>query len=402
MKKNIFPIWLKEFCSLVFTQAVQAFLLAVVMSVIISMASEGSTSEPGTSVSATGVIAIVALVSISKIELLVKKIFGIESQFGDPSMKSGASGLAGTLIGARLAGRVLNNAGKVGSGINDALKGRQAQAQAKSRLANSLSKLNNKYPEQAGIAGATAPTAQQALGTPVGATNPGINNYDATNPNITTGDNTTISDPSGAIAGAVSGAIAGAMPSTIAGGATTLNPNSISINAGKVELDGKTSDKNQTYEDKKEEIMQKYQDEIDKAKAQTRQGYYKVASGIAETATAIPGAAAGAVYGMATGDGIARNAGIGMGMGDYIGESTVSIIQSVDNTARQHRDTRDAERKAASDVKKLSDKDLSDIKQLTGKDISSYKSSIRELESYTQRLDNASSNAQKQVDAGNI
>lgn len=391
MKKNIFPIWLKEFCSLVFTQSVQAFLLAVIMSVIIAMASEGSTAEAGTSVSATGVIAIVALISISKVELLVKKIFGVESQFGDPSMKSGASGLAGTLIGARLAGRVLNNAGKVGSGINDVLKGKQAQAQAKSRLANSLNRLNNKYPDQAGIGGMAGPTPTSALGPP-GASNPN---------NITTGDNTTISDPTGAIAGAVSGAVAGAMPSTVAGGNATLNPNTLNINAGKVNVDGKTSDKDK-YEDKKAEIMQKYKEEIEKAEAQTRQGAYKVISGGAETLGAIPGAAAGAVYGMATGEGIARNAGIGMGMGDYLGETSVSIVQSIDNTARQRKDTRDAESKAREDIKQLSSKDRDDIRQLTGKDISNYKSSIRELESYTQRLDNASSNAQRQVDAGSI
>lgn len=390
MKKNIFPIWLKEFCSLVFTQAVQAFLLAVVMSVIIAMITEGSTAEAGTSVSATGVIAIVALTAISKIELLVKKIFGIESQFGDPSMKSGAAGIAGTLIGARLAGRVLNNAGKVGSGINDALKGRQAQAQARARLANNLNKLNSKYP-QAGVEGAQNP-AQQALGTPqMGAANPEINNYDANNPNINAGGNTTIQDPTGAIAGAVSGAVAGAMPNTVAGGNTTLNPNTISINANNVELDGKTTDKNATYEDKKQEIMDKYNDEIDKAKAQSRQGFYKIGSGVAETVGAIPGAAAGAVYGMATGDGIARNAGVGMGIGDFIGETTVNVIQSTHETARQVNNTRSSENKA-----------VDAVRELTGKDISNYKSSIRELESYTQRLDNASNNAQKQVDAGNI
>ena len=39
MKKDIFTVWLKEFCSLVFTQAVQAFLLAVIMTVIVATAS---------------------------------------------------------------------------------------------------------------------------------------------------------------------------------------------------------------------------------------------------------------------------------------------------------------------------------------------------------------------------
>ena len=73
MKKDIFMVWLKEFCSLIFTQTVQAFLLAIIMSVVVATASNGNIEDQGNTISATGLIAIIALASISKVELLVKK-----------------------------------------------------------------------------------------------------------------------------------------------------------------------------------------------------------------------------------------------------------------------------------------------------------------------------------------
>ena len=61
--------------------------------------------------------------------LLVKKIFGVESQFGDPSMRNGMGALAGSLIAAKLAGRALNNVPKIASGIKG-LDTRKARANA--------------------------------------------------------------------------------------------------------------------------------------------------------------------------------------------------------------------------------------------------------------------------------
>ena len=75
MKKDVFMVWLKEFCSLIFTQTVQAFLLAIIMSVVVATATNDTIEEQDVAVSATGIIAIIALSSISKVELLVKKIF---------------------------------------------------------------------------------------------------------------------------------------------------------------------------------------------------------------------------------------------------------------------------------------------------------------------------------------
>lgn len=359
MKKDVFTVWIKEFCALVFTQAVQAFLLAIIMSVVLATAAPTSDTNRGTDASATGLIAIVALVSISKVEALVKKIFGIESTVSDPSMKSGMAGLAGTLIGAKLAGRVLNNAGKVGGGIHDTIKGRAAEKKAKADLARGLNKLNKKYGVDSNgnpIDPTTANTAATAVG-----------------------------------AAAVGAAAGGAMGSALVGGTNngniSLNPNNLVVNANNVKMDGK-DDK---YEDKKEELLEKYQEAIDKAKEQRVNGRLKALSGVTETAGAGVGATAGAVIGMATGDNIMRNAGIGMGVGDFMGETPIQAAKSIREVTVDIKDN-------SSNKKSVQEA----VSALTGEDIDSYRKSIKALEQYTSRLDSASKEAKKKIDAGNV
>ena len=109
MRKDVFSVWLKEFCSLIFTQSIQAFILALIMMVIINLASQDRGLTSGTMTGATGIMAIIALAALSKVELLVKRIFGVESQFGDPSMKNGFGGLAGTYMAFRLGKNLLDN-----------------------------------------------------------------------------------------------------------------------------------------------------------------------------------------------------------------------------------------------------------------------------------------------------
>lgn len=358
MKKDIFSVWIKEFGSLVFTQSVQAFLLSIVMSIVLTTAEGGSTSTAGVDVSATGVIAIVALVSISKIELLVKKIFGIESQFGDPSMKAGAAGLAGTLIGARLAGRVLNNAGKLAGGTHDMLGARKAKAKAERNFANGLNNLKTNAADE----GAGAGTGAGALG--------GANQ-----------NNLADSLTNGAVAGTAAG---NAVGNSMQNGTLNLNPSNLNINAGNVKLDGKN-----VSDDKKEELREKYEDAIEQAKAQRRQGLYKIASGVAETGGAITGGTAGAIVGLAAGDGALKNAGVGMGIGDYIGEKAVSTVQTVHNMKVEIDDNKKAENKA-----------VVATSNLTGKDISSYRNVVKELEKYTAKLDEINK-ASSKIDAGN-
>ena len=108
MNKGIFGSWFREFATLVFTQTVQAFILAIVMTIIVSCLSE-SASGGGSAVNAAGLLAIVALSSFGKIEMLVKNIFGVTSGYGDPAMKNGAGFTAGTLLALRGGKRLLDN-----------------------------------------------------------------------------------------------------------------------------------------------------------------------------------------------------------------------------------------------------------------------------------------------------
>lgn len=114
MLNGIFGKWLREFATLVFTQAVQAFLLAIVMTIIISCLGNATGSDAEAGNQAAGLLAIIALASFGKIELLVKNIFGVTSQFGDPSLQAGARGLtAGSMLAMKGGKRLLDNGSKL-------------------------------------------------------------------------------------------------------------------------------------------------------------------------------------------------------------------------------------------------------------------------------------------------
>ncbi len=119
MKGGTFGTWFKELATLVFTQTVQAFLLAVVLSIVISAMSGGSSDE-GSATKATmagGLLAIIALAQFNKLEMLVKSIFGIKSQFSDV-MKPNPGGLtAGAMMAWRGAKRLADNGGKIVGGL---------------------------------------------------------------------------------------------------------------------------------------------------------------------------------------------------------------------------------------------------------------------------------------------
>ena len=118
MNKGIFSNWFRELATLIFTQAVQAFLLAIVMAIVVSAMSENSGGGNSTNYAA-GMLALIALSQFGKIELLVKQIFGVTSQFGG-DMASGRSGFtAAKFLALRGAKRVMNNGQKIGSGIKE-------------------------------------------------------------------------------------------------------------------------------------------------------------------------------------------------------------------------------------------------------------------------------------------
>lgn len=112
MKKGVFGSWFKELASLIFTQTVQAFLLAIIMSIIVNALSSSS-GNGGTY--GAGLLAIIALSQFGKIELLIKNIFGVTSQFGG-SMQDGKGGLLGAAMALKMGKKVLDNGSKVVDG----------------------------------------------------------------------------------------------------------------------------------------------------------------------------------------------------------------------------------------------------------------------------------------------
>ncbi len=298
MKKDIFMVWLKEFCSLIFTQTVQAFLLAIIMSVVVATASNGNIEDQGNTISATGLIAVIALSSISKVELLVKKIFGVESQFGDPSMRNGMGALAGSLIAAKLAGRALNNVPKIASGIKG-LDTRKARANALAKRNRDLAAAAGKRTGGSGIAAGNM--AQQAGGTD------------------TSGDS----------------AAAGGTTAGRAGNAVS-NASNLTINASNVEISGQgASESNKLTAEKFNKINDDYEKALSDIKKGRRESIQKLASGLLETATLPTGAIGGLTVGLATGDNPLKAAGVGIGATDYISEKFVSGVSAMGDAARE-------------------------------------------------------------------
>ncbi len=285
MKKDVFMVWLKEFCSLIFTQTVQAFLLAIIMSVVVATATNDTIEEQDVAVSATGIIAIIALSSISKVELLVKKIFGVESQFGDPSMRNGMGALAGSLIAAKLAGRALNNVPKMASGLKG-LDTRKARA-------NALAKRNRDLAAAAG---------GKAGGSGVAAGNMALQQ---------------------------AGGTGGSGTSTSSTGAGGGNVQNVAATAQGAARDSKLT------AEKFNKINDDYEKAISEINKNRRESLKKLASGALETATLPAGAIGGLTVGLATGDNPLKAAGVGIGATDYISEKFVSGVSAVGDAVRE-------------------------------------------------------------------
>lgn len=293
MKKDIFSTWLKEFCSLVFIQTIQAFIFAIVMSLIISVMTPNNVAgvERSDVIAGTGMIAVVALASISKIEDLVKKIFGVQSSVTDPSMRGGLKSLATTMLAANFAKRAFDNVGKVTGGVSGVINSNRQMAQEKARFARDM---HNKVGGNTGLIGGNTGSdgsgQNQLYGG--GSTDQGLYSGGA--------------GTAGAIAGGLNG-IAGQSP--------------------------------RQQQEALNKMRDKFEDRMAELKKTRRESSWKAVSGIAETPLAIGGALGGSVLGAATGDvdKILQYGGAGMGAGDLVGENITKAISSSQNAVNMVR-----------------------------------------------------------------
>ena len=270
MKNKIFNVWIKELCSLVFVQSLQALLMAVMLAIIVKLyVDSGAKADEASDgiTQALGVYAIFIMSIIPKIELLVKKIFGLGSGVADASMMGGKGSLIKTGLAIKGGLSLLNNVPKIIGGA-------------------------------AGYAGSRLGLSHEAQQKRIAKKNLNIANYkDRINNNRIAGKNMELDKDNYNIN---SEASEGQIPRN--------NVLLTSDDLIKALNNGKSKDPNAEYREAVHNLKQK-----------RRENLKKMTGGLLETAGAIGGAALGGVVGLAQGEDVAQNMIIGAGAGDKIG-----------------------------------------------------------------------------------
>lgn len=318
--KGVFTTWIKELCALVFVQTIQAFILAMVLSIILTFLfpEESQTSGVATvtsqdTVSALGVLCIVLLTSLTKMEQITKKIFGLDSSM---LQNKPPHGFMASWLALKSAGRILNNVPKIVGGIGSATLG--ASHDKKKATSAMLNRLNKKGFDKDGnrvnAAGTSFPVNDESVQ-----------------------DNNSLVSSDEYYEKAKQAKKDGNMDKYyenrgIAAGINKANRAAMAaINNGGKNVPRTYTDKDR---DAFEKIMDKYDDEISKAKEKRKKGIENALAGAAETIGAgiggMTGLSIGAVSGLAMGDldQIPKAMGYGIGIGDAAGENLSKAITS--------------------------------------------------------------------------
>lgn len=312
MQKGVFTTWLKELCALVFLQTIQAFILAMVLSIILTFLKQiGTNVSEQAQVSALGVLCILLLASLTKMEQITKKIFGLDSGI---LQNKPPHGLMASYMALKAVGRVFNNVPKMIGGIGSATVG--TWTDKKKASATMLSRLNRKGLDKNGnqVNGAApqinAPSGENNLlesneyyeKAKKAKVDGNMDEYHK-NMNIQAG----INKAKKAMAGNAT------VPSRLNKGVTSDNK----------------------AQDDYYKIMDKYNDEIAKATEKRKNGWKDAASGFNETLGAIAGGgiglSVGSITGLATGDldQIHKATAYGIGLGDAVGENVTKAASTV-------------------------------------------------------------------------
>ena len=330
MQKGVFTTWIKELCALVFVQTIQAFILAIVLSIILTFIKNTGTSiSDQATVSSLGVLCIVLLTSLTKMEQITKKIFGLDSGI---LQQKPPHGLAATMLALKSAGRIFNNIPKIASGIGAATFGanldkKKANSRALGKLQRrGLDKDGNALPQSDTGAGEGA-----SGGTGTDNRNSGVD-YDKARLEASQKFNYDQAKKA-KLAGDMEG-YKNYMNLAASQRRNLKNLDTPSVNVGNAAASAmnKASDKDR---DNYLKIMDQLDDDLSKAKEKRRKGIETAVSGLMETAGAGAGAMAGlsigAISGLATNDldQIPKSMAYGIGLGDMAGESLTKAVSSV-------------------------------------------------------------------------
>lgn len=304
MKKGVFGAWFKELATLIFTQTIQAFLLAIVMTIVISALGGSGTTDTGSY--AAGLLAIIALSQFNKIERLVKSIFGVQSQYGG-DMDSGKGGLLAGAAAFTMGKKLLNNGGKIIGGAGNVVKSSfQIGGLKRQQKALSLSGAEDAETAAAG-----------ALDTMEGAADNFINNA-ATGAGMASG------------AQMVGGTGGGGMGTGVS--AAQIDQLIQAVNKQTQAVEKSRADDNKNKLDEK---MKALDEKIEDARKGRREALRTMESGVVETLAAPVGAAAGAIVGLGIGDSNPLDkAIIGAGAADAVAAKAVKVQGGISEGAR--------------------------------------------------------------------
>ena len=319
MQKGVFTTWVKELCALVFVQTIQAFILAIVLSIILTFIKpmNGNINSQDTA-SSLGVLCIVLLTSITKMEQITKKIFGLDSGI---LQNKPPHGLMASYMALKAVGRVFNNVPKVVGGIGSATLG----AGLDKKKANSamLTRLQRKGLDKSGntLGGSKPIAGVGGLSSAAGDSSNNINEWDDTH-----------------FKNAEEAYKSGDMDKyqkemELQNAVDEARREYSQKLAGSI-ISGSGSSKKQDKVDDFYKIMDKYDDELAKAKEKRRKGIQDAFSGGIETigaaAGGMVGLSIGSVSGLATGDWdqIHKATAYGIGVGDALGEHLTDAVAS--------------------------------------------------------------------------
>lgn len=281
-------MWIKEFTALVFTQTIQAFIYAIIITIILyGMVQTGSDISSDDNNAALGLMSTFALLSVFKVEEMAKKIFGV----GDTKASHGNAmkSIAKTAIAAHLGKRVLDNAGKVFGGVRAINKSRQDNKKTQKRLQEDM--------EDNGFV-----MGENGKPTYVGTKK---------------------------TRGASSSSSATPVTSTGVGGASSSSTVGASDSGGNVTSGGADEQIiSDAAQRRMRNALRNYDDKVSEIKKAREEGIKNIFTGVSETIGAGFGAATGAVLGGADGDLDEMLQGMmaGAGVGDAAAQSAVNAI----------------------------------------------------------------------------
>ena len=298
--------WLREFCALVFTQTIQAFIYAIIITLIMATYSfaTSTTNEyrenQFINTTSMGIINIFALTSIFKIEELARKVFGIQRSSIDA--KNPMSSIAKLAFMAHFGRRLWDNGKKMIKGGAGILSyGRNRRKDKKKHYQQLERKI----------------AAENKIKDKIAALERGDGSTDAA---------------ASAVLGAAGGGAVGR-----GAGTGTLDVATLNINATNVNMNGSGGSGNLSKEEQLEKLRDKrealrdaiidlndsYDDKVKTNNKALVDSIHMAMSGAAETAGAILGGSLGAVIGGADGKDVSHGVVAGMGIGDRVGQTLV-------------------------------------------------------------------------------